>query len=233
MSPSGMKQMSCESGLVATAKPALGGDLPHPVLGHAARAGTAPPASCSGGEHAEHVRLVLRRVHRPAQRAVGQPRVVPGDDRVEAERQRPVQHRRELDLLVAAQARVRRPAGRVLGHEVVDDVLGEALGEVPHVERDAQLVGDPAGVVGVLDAAAAAGAAAQRLPVRRQRQVHPGDVVPGVDREGGRDRGVHSPAHRGEDPHRGPCPARRARSTTGPITSRTASTSASVEVWPR
>ena len=159
--------------------------------------------------------------------------MVTGDDRVEAERQRPVQHGRELDLLVAAQARVRRPAGGVLGDEVVDDVLGEALGEVPHVERDAELVGDPAGVVRVLDAAAAAGAAAQRLPVRREREVDTGDVVPGVDRQRGGDRGVHSPAHRGEDPHRGPCPARRARSTTGPITSRTASTSSSPVVWPR
>ena len=71
------------------------------------------------------------------------------------ERQRPVEHGGELDLLVAAQARVRRPAGRVLGHEVVDDVLAEPVGEVPDVERDAELVGDPAGVVRVLDAAAA------------------------------------------------------------------------------
>src|SRR3712207_9524766 len=78
------------------------------------------------------------------------------------------------------------------------DVLGEPVGEVPDVERDAQLVGDPAGVVRVLDAAAAAGAAAQGLPVRGEREVDAGDVVPGVDGEGGGDRGVHAPAHRGD-----------------------------------
>ena len=97
--------------------------------------------------------------------AVGQPGVVAGDDGVEAQCLRPVEDGGELDLLVAAQARVGGAAGRVLGHEVVDDIVREPVGEVPDVERDAQLVGDPPGVVRVLDAAAAARAAAQGLPV--------------------------------------------------------------------
>ena len=48
-------------------------------------------------------------------------RVVAGGERVGAERARALQQRRELDVLVAAHARVRRAAGGVLGHEVVDD----------------------------------------------------------------------------------------------------------------
>jgi hypothetical protein len=97
--------------------------------------------------------------------------VVAGDDGVEAERQRAVEHGGELDLLVAAQARVRRPPGGVLGEEVVDDVLAEALGEVPDVEGDAEHVGHPRGVARVLPRAAPARAGAQRRRRLRQREV--------------------------------------------------------------
>ena len=51
----------------------------------------------------------------------------------------------ELDLLVAAQARVGCPAGGVLVHEVLDHVLVEPLAEVPDVERDAEPVGHAPG----------------------------------------------------------------------------------------
>src|SRR3954470_8904691 len=213
---------------------ALGRDRPHPVLRHGAER-EHRRGQLFGGQHPQYVGLVLGRVHRPAQLAVGQPGVVAGDDGVEPQRPGTVEHGGELDLLVAPHAGIGSAAGRVLGDEVLDHVLGEALGQIPDVERDAQLVGHPARVVSVLDAAAPAGAAAQRLPVRRQRQVHAGDLVTGVDGQGRGDRGVHSPAHRGEHAHGQCCPspARRARSTTGPMTSRTASTSASVEVCPR
>jgi hypothetical protein len=64
------------------------------------------------GQHAEHVRLVLAGVLGAVQLdtragAGAQPGVVPGRDGVEAERQRAVEHRLELDPLVAAQTRVR------------------------------------------------------------------------------------------------------------------------------
>ncbi len=78
----------------------------------------------------------------------------------EAERDGPVQDRRELDLLVAPDARVGGPAGRVLGYEVPDDVGVEPFGHVPDVERDADHVGGAAGVPRVLQRAAA------RAPVR-------------------------------------------------------------------
>ncbi len=151
--------------------------------------------------------------------AGAQLRVVAGGDRVEAEPQRPVEDGGELDLLVAAQARVGRAAGGVLVHEVLDHVLVEAVAQVPDVERDADDVGRPAGVVAVLDRAAAAGAGAVRRRVARQRQVDAGDVVAGLDRAGGGDGGVDAAGHGSDDlRHRF---AARARSTTGPIASTT------------
>ena len=166
-------------------------------------------------EHAEHVGLVLAVVDRPGasrparRRAGAQLRVVPGRHRVEAEAERPVQDGGELDLLVAAQARVGSAPGGVLVHEVVDHVLVEPFGQVPDVERDADHVGGPAGVVGVLDRAAAARARAVRRGVARQREVDAGDVVAGLGGPGGGDRGVHAAGHGGEDLHRSGSPPRR------------------------
>ena len=113
----------------------------------------------------------------------------------------PVEQRSELDALVAAQARVRGAAGGVLRDEVVDDLHREARAEVPHVEGDADPVGDAAGVHRVLDRAAAAGTRAERAGVAVQRQVDAGDVVPGIDRARGGDRGVDPSAHRGQHLH--------------------------------
>ena len=77
-----------------------------------------------------------------------------GGNGVEAERKRTVKQGGELDLLVAAQARVRSPARLVLGNEVVDHVGLETLSEIPDVERDSEHIGATAGVVRVLDGAA-------------------------------------------------------------------------------
>ena len=123
---------------------------------------------------------------------------------------------RELDLLVAAQARVRRAAGGVLADEVLDDVLVEAVAEVPDVERDADHVGRPARVVGVLDRAAAAGAAAVGLRVAREGQVDAGDVVALLDRAGRRDGRVDAARHRCQDAHQRCVPARQC-GAAGPL----------------
>ena len=139
--------------------------------------------------------------------AGAQLRVVAGRDRVEAEPERPVEHRGELDLLVAAQARVGGAPGGVLVHEVLDHVLVEPVGEVPDVERDADHVGGPAGVVGVLDRAAAARAGAVRRGVAREGEVDAGDVVTGLDGPGRGDRGVHAAGHGGEDLHPSSAPS--------------------------
>ena len=193
------------------------------------RAGTASAAAAPGrarrARRTGPCRGRPRGASRPAPSAPrAQLGVVAGRDRVEAEPERPVEHRGELDLLVAPQARVGRAPGGVLVHEVLDHVLVEPVGEVPDVERDADHVGGPAGVVRVLDRAAAAGARAVRRGVAREGEVDAGDVVAGLDGPGRGDRGVHAAGHGGEDLHR--LFAARARSTAGPIASTTASTSA-------
>ena len=135
------------------------------------------------------------------------PGVVAGAHRVEAERHRPVQDRGELDLLVAAQARVGRAAGGVLGDEVLDDVLVEPLGHIPDVERDADHIGRPAGVPGVLQRAAAAGAGPVGLRVGGQRQMDAGHLVTRVYRPRRGRGGVHPARHGREYPktaHRPP-----------------------------
>src|SRR5690606_6496308 len=114
------------------------------------------------------------------------------------ERQRPVEHRGELDLLVAPQARVGRAAGRVLGHEVLDHVALETFGHVPDVERDADDVGRPPGVARVLDRAAAPGPGAVGLGVRGQGQMDTSDVVTGLGDPGGGHGGVDAARHGGK-----------------------------------
>ena len=203
MSPSAMKQMSCESGLSATASPRGGRLGPHLGPWSIAPSGNIARASWSRVSTASTYDWSLAASTERRSTPSLEPGVVPGDDRVEAERQRPVQHRGELDLLVAAQARVRRAAGGVLGDEVVDDVGVEPLGQVPDVERDAEHVGGPARVAGVLERAAAAGAGARGLPgcgtapgARRSRRARrrPPERAATASRPR-RD-------HRGEHPHR-------------------------------
>ena len=145
-----------------------------------------------GGEHGQHVGLVLAGIRGPVQDAVADPRVVAGAYRVEAERQRAVEHRRELDLLVAAQARVGGAARGVLGDEILHHVAMESLGHVPYVERDPDDVGGPAGVPGVLQRAATPGSGPVGRRVRGQRQMDAGHLVTRVHRTRRGRRGVHS-----------------------------------------
>ena len=204
VSPSAMKQTSWLSGLSATKQAALRRLLADQRLGRVAerehRVRDLVP-----GEHREDIRLVLAGINGPLQSAIRNvdPRVVPGADRVEAERQRPVEHRLELDLLVAAQARVGGPARRVLGDEVVHHVLPKPLGQVPDVERDADHVGGPARVPRVLERAAAARPGPVRLRIRRQRKMDAGHLMTGVDRARRRGGGVNPARHGGKNlkPH--------------------------------
>ena len=117
------------------------------------------------GEHAEHVGLVLRPVGGAVQFAVAvfggdDAGVVAGHHGVEAEGEGTLEERGELDLFVAVHAGVGGSSGFVFGDEVVDHVFFEAFGEVPDEEGDAQLGADAAGIHGVFEGAAAAGAGA-------------------------------------------------------------------------
>jgi hypothetical protein len=112
---------------------------------------------------------------------------VAGDQGVEPQDERTVEHRGELDPLVAPHARVRGAPCLVRLDEFVHDVCLEALGEIPHVERDTQHIGGSPGVAGVLESAATASSAAFGVGRLRQRQVHAGHVVAGIHRTRGGD----------------------------------------------
>ena len=77
-----------------------------------------------------------------------------GGDGVISQVETAFQQGRELDPLIASQAGIGRATGLVLSDEGVNDLLGEAVGEIPHVERDPQLVRGPPGVEGILQGAA-------------------------------------------------------------------------------
>src|SRR5699024_835027 len=137
-----------------------------------------------------------------ASRSVGTDRgVVAGAHGIEAQHRGALQQGGELDPLVAAHARVRGAAGGVLGQEVLDHQVVEVVREVPDVVRDTDPVGRAAGVGGVLDGAAAAGAAAGLVAVLRQRHVHSDHLVAGLGRSGGGHGGVHTAAHRCQHLH--------------------------------
>ena len=157
-------------------------------------------------QHAENVRLIFGLVGGAVQLAVAglvgdDVGVVPGGDRVESECERLLQYRRELDALVASHAGVGRAARGVLGDEVSDDVVGEALREIPDIERDAQLLSRTTRIQAVFNGAAATTAGAQRARHATQRQVHPHHIVPGVDRARRRHGAIDATAHRCQNPH--------------------------------
>ena len=80
------KQRSCESTLLATGRPAVGGDLRAPRAWSAHRAGSASARATRRRQRGEHVRLVLGRVGGEraaaarAGRRLGDPRVVAGGE---------------------------------------------------------------------------------------------------------------------------------------------------------
>jgi hypothetical protein len=149
-------------------------------------------AQLLGGEHGQYVGLVLAGVRGAVQDAVLDPGVVAGAHGVEAEGQGAIQHRGELDLLVAAQARVRGPARGVLRHEIFYDVAVEPVGHVPDVERDADHVRGPPRVPRVLKRAAAAGPGPVGLRVGGQREMDAGHLVTCVHRPSRGRGGIHS-----------------------------------------
>ena len=107
----------------------------------------------------QHVRLVFAVVDAAKQRrpAIGaglQPGVVPRGHEVGTHAVGIVEQLAELQPVVADHAGVRRAAGRVLGHEVIDDPV-ELVLKIQGVKRNPQPVGNAPGVVGVGRGAAA------------------------------------------------------------------------------
>ena len=154
-------------------------------------------------EHGQHVGLVLGRV-RPPQQPPGtvgipfDPGVVARGHGVEPEVRRPVQEAVELEVSVALDAGIGRPSLDVAGDVGVDDVGLELGAEVEDVVDDAQLVGDPSGVVDVGHRAAArVGVTSPQL----EGGAHHAAGPVGTDEERGGHRRVDSTGHGHQDPH--------------------------------
>ena len=109
-------------------------------------------------EGVEEVGLVLVGVEAAVQGGaavdIRDARVVAGGEPVGAERFGLVEEAVELDVGVAVEAGVGRAAAAVLGDERLDDVLEKLALQIQRVVRDAEPVGDAAGVLDILDAAA-------------------------------------------------------------------------------
>ena len=124
-------------------------------------------------------------------------RVVAGREVVGVHRQGAVEEGAELDVLIAGQAGVGRAAALVLRDEVVDDLAAELLLEVHRVVRDSQHVGRGAGVIDVLDAAAALlVAAGAGIGIGPQTHRDANDVVALAHQQARRDGGIDAATHR-------------------------------------
>ena len=155
-------------------------------------------------QRVQDVGLVLVVVHgamQPLHVAVAHDlRVVPRREAVDAHRQRALEQRVELHVLVAVQARVRRLPARIRVHELAEDVALELALHVQHVVRDADRLRSRACVADVLDAAAGAARPQRRVVgLRVEAQRHADDVVPLPMQQRGRHGRVHPTRHRHQD----------------------------------
>ena len=154
-----------------------------------------------GGEHGQHVRLILRPCRRPVEFAVAvgirhDRCVMSGDHRVETEVESLFEQSRELDALIASHAGVGGAPGLILSHEIVDHVELESLRKVPHVKRNSHDVGSALRVHRVLDRAATPAAGAQRAGHPAQSEMHPDYVVTRIDGAGRGNGRIDPTAHR-------------------------------------
>ena len=101
----------------------------------------------------------------------------------------------KLDVIVAERARNGSTAGEIIGDERADDGLLEGLLEIDDVERDAEVAGDAAGVMHVVDGAAAM----PRSPVARRvsGQLRQAALIPKLHGEA--DDGLAALAQHGRD----------------------------------
>ena len=183
---------------------------PHPVLGHAAQRKT-QEIELLAGRREQEIALVLAGVGGPMQlRARQALHIVAGGERGRVEVPRRRQQVAELHRPVALHAGQGRFAGEIAVGEVFHDGGPEAALIVQHVMRNADPVGDRAGVVDVL--AGAAGALALRgRTVVVKLQGDADDLMARLRKQRRRDGTVHAAGH-GDD-HAGGCREDRARET--------------------
>ena len=159
-SPSGMKQMPWLSGLSAVARPSRGRRR-GPRAWSARRAGTARGRAAPGGGRTGSTSGPCRHRGRAGararpSRALAPAGVVAGRDRVAlVQVARPPSSAPNLTLVLQSVHGRRRLAVEVGAEERREHARLELALEVHHVERDAELPGDPARVVGGVQRAAA------------------------------------------------------------------------------
>ncbi len=125
--------------------------------------------------------------------------IMAGGERRGAELARGLQKVAELDRAVALDAGHRRLAERVAVGEIVDHRFAEAVLVIQHVMRDADPLGDIAGIVDVLAGAAGALAMGGRaMIVELQRDAD--DVVAFRLQQRSRHRGIDAARHGDDDP---------------------------------
>ena len=172
------------------------------VLGHAAER-EADGGELGGGHGEQEVGLVLAGVAAAPELVAGAARddlrVVAGDEEVGADRAGAREQRRELDVLVALDARVGGLAGEVGLDEVVDDGGAELGGEIDDVVRDAEVGAHGARVLDVARAAAPAAGGRGGAPGVVQPHGHPDDLVALLDEDGRRGGAVDAAGQRGHD----------------------------------
>src|SRR5438093_2051672 len=159
-------------------------------------------------------------------------RIMAGRDGVAVERVRVIEEIAELRKRVAPHTRNGCPAARILGDEVVDDVVPEAVLEIEHIVRDAQLVCDELRVRDRVERATRTVGHA----VAVTEQLHRGadDLVPLFDEQRRGDGAVDAARHGNQHPHRWrTVDSDRTFSTIRGSTAVTASTSSTVLSLPK
>ena len=179
------------------------GDLPHLRLAEMGEREAEPPQQLRR-QRREHVALVLGVVvgggqQRPVA-VVDDPRVVAGDQTRGAEARGEVEHRRDPNLAVADDARVRCRPGGVAGEEGADHPAPEVLLEVEGEVRDVDRVGDRAGAEHRLGRAAGLRPVGLRIGPELDRD--PDDFRAPFALEQRGDGAVHASRHRHRDPFR-------------------------------
>ena len=126
-------------------------------------------------------------------------RIVASRNGIEVHRERPVEHGAKLDRLIASHTWIRGASCLVLREEVIDDLTGELLRQIPHVEGDAEHVGYASRVARVVESAAPPRTSIGLRP--GEREMHPDDLRSCVDKASRCDRRVDTAGHGGNDTH--------------------------------
>ena len=152
-------------------------------------------------EVVERIRLVLVGVdalleHIAARLVLRDARIVARRDVIRAELHGLLQEPLELDVAVAGDAGIRRPALRVVREEVIDDLFLEHLLEVHGVMRDADDLRHAARIVDTAEAAAAAVVLVKITALLRQAHRHTDGLIVLLLEQRRRKRAVHAAAHR-------------------------------------